>query len=84
MNGYVSKDRLIEVFNKAIQQAQNKYRASGMPPEAQETIRWIEGAIKSFDDVTSTYYADWYLEQKLMPGEKHKKVLEWAIKQVTK
>jgi hypothetical protein len=84
VNGYVSKDKLIGALNRGISQAQTKYRASGMPPEARETVRWIEGAVRTLEELTSTHMTAGYLNELLKSEDRFQKVLEWAIKQAAR
>jgi hypothetical protein len=83
VNGYIAKDKLIGALNRGIAQAQTKYRASGMPPEARATIKWMESAIRTLEGLTTTHFTDYRLAEILKP-EDRQKVLDWAIKQATR
>ena len=84
MNGYIAKDRLIGAFNRAVSASQTKYRATGMPPEARETVRWIEGSVRTLEELTSTHFTAEYATELLKPEDRFQKVLEWAIKQAAR
>jgi hypothetical protein len=83
VNGYIAKDKLIGALNRGISQAQTKYRASGMPPEARATIKWMESAISTLEGLTTTHFTDYRLAEILKP-EDRQKVLDWAIRQATR